>query len=70
MLFKNLSQLTPGAGKNIQKSSLLQGSKHSSSTDESTVARRGCCGGRRNRANNIDIDIDIDINIGNGNNWC
>ncbi|EGG24048.1 hypothetical protein DFA_06186 [Cavenderia fasciculata] len=69
MLFKNLSQLTPGAGKNIQNSSLLQGSNHSNVLAESTIARRGCCGGRRNRANNIDIDIDIDINIGNGNNW-
>ncbi|EGG24049.1 hypothetical protein DFA_06187 [Cavenderia fasciculata] len=69
MLFKNLSQLSSVSGHSIQKSSLLQGSKQSGvSSGESTIARRGCCGGRRNRANNIDIDIDI--NIGNGNNWC
>ncbi|EGG14726.1 hypothetical protein DFA_10986 [Cavenderia fasciculata] len=68
MLYKNLSQLTPGAGKNIQNSS-IQGSNYSNvtTTGESKIARRGCCGGR---GNNIDIDIDIDINIGGGNNWC
>ncbi|EGG16348.1 hypothetical protein DFA_09379 [Cavenderia fasciculata] len=70
MLFKNLSQLSAVSGQSIQKSS-YQGSNHSGvSSGESTIARRGCCGGRRGRGNNIDIDIDIDINIGNGNNWC
>ncbi|EGG16351.1 hypothetical protein DFA_09382 [Cavenderia fasciculata] len=68
MLFKNLSQLSAVSGHSIQNSS-YQGSNHSSvSSGESTITRRGCCGGRRR--NNIDIDIDIDLNIGNGNNWC
>ncbi|EGG23758.1 hypothetical protein DFA_05893 [Cavenderia fasciculata] len=71
MLFKNLSQLSAVSGHSIQNSS-IQGSNHSNvstTVGESMIARRGCCGGRRNRGNNIDIDIDIDINIG-GNDCC
>ncbi|EGG20306.1 hypothetical protein DFA_07429 [Cavenderia fasciculata] len=71
MLFKNLSQVSAVSttGLSIQNS-LVQGLGRSGvSLGESTIARRGCCGGRR--GNNIDIDIDIDINIGGGRgNWC
>ncbi|EGG18517.1 hypothetical protein DFA_04011 [Cavenderia fasciculata] len=66
MLFKNLSQLSAVSGHAIQNSS-YQSSNVSATVGESMIAGRGCCGGRRNRGNNIDIDIDIDINIGRGN---